>query len=258
MSQILRYKNAQAYTPHDDYLDRNGGENYNYDTAGVGGNRFATILLYFTDLPENAGGETVFKNAHPPGTLENDRIPITRALADLRESGVGEGILKTGSWEEEMTAYCRSRLAVKPSKGRAVLFYSQYPNGVQDRTVLHGGCPVLNGTKWAANLWVWSAPRNEWPHAPRLREETEEEKKKKQESKNGIQATFTNTGKDPRFLEAKLWYDDQMFFGDLGPNDKAITVNTFVSHKWNIRVGDEVLLTFDIVEGTKTNTNFEI
>lgn len=28
-----------------------------------------------------------------------------------------------------------------------------------------GGCPVLHGTKWAANLWVWNRPR--WvPPAP--------------------------------------------------------------------------------------------
>lgn len=24
---------------------------------------------------------------------------------------------------------------------------------------LHGGCPVLSGTKWAANLWVWNGVR---------------------------------------------------------------------------------------------------
>ena len=23
----------------------------------------------------------------------------------------------------------------------------------------HGGCPVLEGTKWAANLWVWNGRR---------------------------------------------------------------------------------------------------
>jgi prolyl 4-hydroxylase len=240
--QILRYQNTQAYTTHDDYLDNSARENYDYDTAGVGGNRFATVLMYLS-TPE-LGGETMFKNQYPIGTLEQDRIPLSRALADLRETEAG-ALLKQGSWEEELTAYCRSRLAVKPSKGRAVLFYSQHPNGAQDHMAYHGACPVLQGTKWAANLWVWSAPRHEWPYAPRIREETEEEKKKRS-NPNALQATFRNTGKDPKLNEAKLWYEDQMFFGDLGPNDKPITVNTYVSHKWNIRVGDEVVKSYDI------------
>ena len=44
--QILRYNLTTAYTPHMDYLeDRSGKEPYDYDTAGKGGNRFATILV---------------------------------------------------------------------------------------------------------------------------------------------------------------------------------------------------------------------
>jgi hypothetical protein len=48
-----------AYTPHMDYLhDRTGEDPFDYDSAGKGGNRFATVLLYMTDLPESGGGET--------------------------------------------------------------------------------------------------------------------------------------------------------------------------------------------------------
>ena len=53
-----------------------------------------------------------------------------------------------------MVADCRSRLAIKPHAGRAVLFYSQHPNGEEDRSSLHGGCPVLHGEKWAVSLTV--------------------------------------------------------------------------------------------------------
>jgi len=56
-------------------------------------------------------------------------------------------VLTEGSWEERMVAQCRSRLAIKPNSARAVLFYSQLPNGEEDRSSLHGGCPVLEGTK---------------------------------------------------------------------------------------------------------------
>ena len=29
---------------------------------------------------------------------------------------------------------------------------------VQAELSLHGGCPVEEGVKWAANKWVWNAP----------------------------------------------------------------------------------------------------
>ena len=46
-----------------------------------------------------------------------------------------------------------------PRKGDALLFYSQKPNGELDPMSLHGGCPVVQGQKWAANLWIWNLPR---------------------------------------------------------------------------------------------------
>ena len=35
-----------------------------------------------------------------------------------------------------------------PRKAHAILFYSQLPNGALDPMSLHGGCPVVEGTKW--------------------------------------------------------------------------------------------------------------
>jgi hypothetical protein len=99
-------------------------ESYDYDSAGKGGNRFATILMYFTDLGENDGGETVFPRALPPGVAEKDRVELSDAIKQLRASG-DASMLKQGSWEEEMTAECRVRFTVRPHATRAVLFYSQ-------------------------------------------------------------------------------------------------------------------------------------
>ena len=110
------------------------------------------------NLPEGAGGETVFSEAWPPGLPESERKSMADAVAELRASGdaAAAGIEK-GSWEEELVARCRSRLAVRPTHGRAVLFYSQHPNGAPDKSSKHGGCPVLSDSpKWAANLWVWN------------------------------------------------------------------------------------------------------
>ena len=144
--QILRYNLTTAYTPHMDYLDNFDSDPYDYDSSKRGGNRFATILLYMSDLKDEDGGETVFSDAPPIG--ESVLRPSSDVIRELRSSGSALDVLEEGSWEEDMAAKCKSRLAVKPYKSRAVLFYSQLPNGELDKMSKHGGCPVLSGTKW--------------------------------------------------------------------------------------------------------------
>ena len=59
--QVLRYNKTTAYIPHLDWIDDyDRKEEHNFDSAGVGSNRFATILLYMSDIENDAGGETVF------------------------------------------------------------------------------------------------------------------------------------------------------------------------------------------------------
>ena len=148
---------TNAYIPHQDYLvdrDTSGKKDpYNYDSAHQGGNRFATVLLYMSDIPEGGGGETVFANTYPPELDESEHQSLSDALAALRATGdAARSGIEEGSWEEEMVATCRSKLSVRPHAGRAVLFYSQYPNGQEDKNARHGGCPVLHGhTKWVSN-----------------------------------------------------------------------------------------------------------
>lgn len=111
-----------------------------------------------TDLPEHGGGETVFSEAWPTDVLPTERKMFPTALKELRASGdAARAGIEEGSWEEKMVATCRSRFSLRPHRGRAVLFYSQHPDGSEDKKSKHGGCPVLDGTKWAANLWVWNA-----------------------------------------------------------------------------------------------------
>ena len=47
-----------------------------------------------------------------------------------------------------------------------MLFYSQGPGGTLEDASEHGGCPVLRGEKWAANMWVWNGPRYQTSRAP--------------------------------------------------------------------------------------------
>lgn len=62
--QILRYNQSTAYNSHLDWIQGNKHLKHDYNSAGKGGNRFATILLYMSDLSAENGGETVFLNAH--------------------------------------------------------------------------------------------------------------------------------------------------------------------------------------------------
>jgi hypothetical protein len=239
--QVVRYQSGQAYTTHSDYMRGKKDQIYNFDTAGVGGNRLATILLYLNDVPKDAGGETLFQIAPQLGS--QTRPSREEAIAELRASGEA-GVLDEGSWEEEMTSYCRSRLAIKPKKGRAILFYSQTPAGDEDRLLFHGGCPVLDAatTKWAANIWVWSAPNPLNSQAPLKWTESPEEKARRVGGGPQLQVTFKNSGTDRRYDQAKLYYQDI----DFGVINSEIRVNTFEGHEWTIRSSssNEVLRTY--------------
>eukprot|EP00560_Eucampia_antarctica_P004543 CAMPEP_0197834052 /NCGR_PEP_ID=MMETSP1437-20131217/21024_1 /TAXON_ID=49252 ORGANISM="Eucampia antarctica, Strain CCMP1452" /NCGR_SAMPLE_ID=MMETSP1437 /ASSEMBLY_ACC=CAM_ASM_001096 /LENGTH=456 /DNA_ID=CAMNT_0043438465 /DNA_START=376 /DNA_END=1746 /DNA_ORIENTATION=+ len=46
-------------------------------------------------------------------------------------------------------------LFAKPARGKAVLFYSQLPDGNMDDLSHHAALPVKEGEKWLINLWVW-------------------------------------------------------------------------------------------------------
>jgi 2OG-Fe(II) oxygenase superfamily len=154
--QTLRYNVSKAYTPHLDYFEVHGRPTFN--SEGRGSNRFATILLYMSDLEPQQGGETVFVAAAPTGQTRQEQVDLDTAIRQLRASGMATQ-LQPGSWEEELAAKCRIRLTIRPQRGRAILFYSQLPNGQYDPYSNHGACPVLQGEKYAANLWIWNGPR---------------------------------------------------------------------------------------------------
>jgi 2OG-Fe(II) oxygenase superfamily. len=253
--QVLRYNQTTAYIPHMDWIDDpHKKEMHNYDSAGQGTNRFATILLYMSDLGEGDGGETVFKHAWPLDVPEDQRKSRAQALEELRSSGDASELQKD-SWQELMVADCRSRLAVRPQSARAVLFYSQHPNGEEDTSSLHGGCPVLHGQKWAANLWVWNGPRGGFPGAPM---NPGKERKEDDNNYEQIHVTFVNTGKDPLFKEAKLYFQDS-FWGDFSHGDPPLSVNTYVGHQWNIgRISDNTLLKQIVIPSDKKSYKFEV
>ena len=44
---------------------------------------------------------------------------------------------------------------IKPEKGAAAFWYDILSDGYRDLNSLHGGCPVLMGSKWILNKWLY-------------------------------------------------------------------------------------------------------
>lgn len=66
---------------------------------------------------------------------------------------------------------CHKGLAISPRKGTAVMWYNHFLDeesgwmGPRDEYSLHGGCDILKGEKWIANLWI-TAPYKDGAHLP--------------------------------------------------------------------------------------------
>ena len=115
---VLRYEIGQKYDSHYDMFDP-------LQYGPQKSQRVASFLLYLTTPDE--GGETVF--------------PLE-----------GEGGMKRLHGIDYTS--CEVGLKVKPRKGDALLFWSVHPNNTFDRSSLHGGCPVVSGTKFVATKWI--------------------------------------------------------------------------------------------------------
>lgn len=136
--QIVRYGPNDLFNLHTDYF-REGYENF--DTALQGGtNRLVTMFIYLNDVSE--GGHTVF--------------PHSRVHKDDPGYVASSG---TQAFDEMPACASSHVLSIRPKRGNAILFYNQHPDGTLAFESEHGGCPVVSGTKWGANVWIWSAPR---------------------------------------------------------------------------------------------------
>jgi len=238
--QILRYNQTTAYIAHMDWIEPTKlNNNHDWESAGEGTNRYATILLYLSEVED--GGETVFTQAKP---IEGAPV-VSKKVAEAETTTYLDNqnlthLFPLGTWQRNMVVECRSRMAIKPRKAQAVLFYSQFPDGNVDRLSIHGGCPVLVGTKWAANLWVWNGPRNGYPK--RKRGVGGEEGGAEPRSPAAVKATF----KSEVDAGVHLYWQDQDW-GSLKPN-APIKVNTFEGHEWSLRLNDEVFASWTVGE----------
>lgn len=64
-----------------------------------------------------------------------------------------------------------------------------------------------------------------------------------------MKAAFSNSGKNPQFDNAKLYWQDQ-YFAELGKGD-SISIKTYATHVWNIKdEAGNTLASFSIDHGT--------
>lgn len=135
--QVLQYNHKEHYSSHHDYFDTRdyaGNEAVLRDTLNGARNRLITVFFYLSDVAE--GGATNFPRAGGG--------PVPRDYFD-----------------------CSHGLSVYPKDGKVVIFYSLHPSSDMNPYSLHGGCDVLNGTKFSANFWLWNQPYHFGSHARR-------------------------------------------------------------------------------------------
>ncbi|KAI0566913.1 prolyl 4-hydroxylase 10 [Gracilaria domingensis] len=122
---INRYRGGQFFNPHFDFLQEGQMDGM---PEFKGCQRASTVLIYLSDVEE--GGETVFaRDGHMDGNFRFDETNP-------------------------------DHLIVKPKRGRVLIWYDMHPytESVDPRT-LHGGSPVISGTKIAATIFVRNCSR---------------------------------------------------------------------------------------------------
>ncbi|KAL7571316.1 hypothetical protein ACA910_007637 [Epithemia clementina (nom. ined.)] len=140
--QVLRYGLGEKYDYHTDYFDVSL---YSQDRSTLAltkhgrRNRLATVFWYLSNV--TAGGETAF-----PTTFGADWYQRT---SEDSVCNFPDGSSSSSS---------SSGLLVKPERGKVIIFYSLLMSGKVDPNSLHEACPVKEGTKWAANKWIWNEP----------------------------------------------------------------------------------------------------
>ena len=76
-----------------------------------------------------------------------------------------EDQLLAQNFSKDLSKHCeKASLVVNPVKGRALFWYNNVLDeesgkmGEVEKLSLHGGCHVIDGEKWVANMWI-NAPR---------------------------------------------------------------------------------------------------
>lgn len=182
----------------------------------------------------------------PVSTLQGDRStsPHNIATKAIKDLDVSENINNNISTEEEDTwqsvmsnTLCKNKFKIKPKRLEALIIYLQNPDGTHNLLTKHGTCPVIQGIKFEANLWIWNGPRVGYS------------KSEQNDHPKPISASFES--KDIQNVE--LYWEDT-YWDSLVPG-RSLKVNTFSGHQWSIRRHNKILKTW-IIDATKKSQRF--
>ncbi len=150
--QTVRYQQSEKFTWH---LDALAPSESLQDT---GGQRVATLLVYLTDIGENNGGSTAFRDLGGRGTSTGTETETETETESDEDEDKGK---------DKDNKY----LKVQPVKGSALLFFPAaggIPNTPFDIRTLHAGEALSAGAtedKWIAQMWL-RENNNYKPSAP--------------------------------------------------------------------------------------------
>lgn len=128
--RVLRYEPGQHFGAHTDYYEPEDFQEQPevLNELQNGRNWLVTVYLYLSTVAK--GGATYFPSSYG-GPLPSD-------------------VLK-----------CEGP-AVKPRRGRALMFYSLHPNGRPNLSSMHGACKVEKGVKYTINIWTFNQLKPEF------------------------------------------------------------------------------------------------
>ena len=135
-------------------MEHGGGEPFQIANYGIGG-----VYNHHPDPHGYHRPERPVREGEGPSVhLEGDRVATVMAYISRVSLGGG-------------TVFPNAGVAIQPEEGSAAFWWNLHTNGWPDQLTIHGGCPVLVGSKWITNKWVrWHAQAFKFPCRRRVLE----------------------------------------------------------------------------------------
>ena len=122
--------------------EHSGGESFQVANYGIGG-----VYNHHPD-PHNwhHPQKTVSEDERPEAVMNGDRVATVMGyLSDVELGGA--------------TVFPNAGVTIWPERGSIAMWWNLVSNGLTDQMTIHGGCPVIVGSKWITNKWIRWKPQ---------------------------------------------------------------------------------------------------
>lgn len=93
---------------------------------------------------------------------------------------------------------------------------------------------------------MWNTPRDGFKGHPINPDYVEDENSSPTPQFTQIKATFKNSGST--YPKADLYYNDETFWSALNKDEPPVNVNTYETHKWDVKVDGKTVKSWSISE----------